>query len=240
MPFDPEQEQVVEQALEVTEVAEGQPDFNTLQVTVGEGHQMSVADLQKSYEESRSKMHQTLNTATELQNEYDRLKQETADLISFREEVEGNPALYEHIQGFYQEHGYQQPNAIDPNAQQVRSLQSELNQIKQGQQFDSLERSLGVEISDQRRNEVRQHMNARGIGDIRAAYFDIEGPNLLKNAQKQGMKEGAAMAQRGQGVPQHPTTTTPPRGVDYSKLEGDAFDNAVLAAIADGKIEDQF
>jgi hypothetical protein len=237
-PFD--QEQVVEQGLETTPVVEGQLDLNTLQVSVGEGHQMSVADLQKSYDEARGKMHTTLQSATELQNEYDRLKQETQDLVDFRNEVESNPALYEHIQGFYQEHGYQQPQAIDPNAQQVQSLQAELNQIKQGQQFDMLERQLGVEIPDQRRHEVRQHMNQRGIGDIRAAYFDIEGPNLLKSAQKQGMKEGAAMAQRGQGVPQHPQTTNPPKEVDYSKLEGDAFDNAVLAAIAETDIQGQF
>jgi hypothetical protein len=241
MPYDPTEDgQVIEQAPVETVLEPGQPDLTSIQVTVGEGHQMSVADLQKSYEESRGAMHTAMQGNREAQEQYEALKRETEDLVAFRQEVEANPALYQHIQSFYEENGAATPQAIDPQAQTVQSLQHELNQIKQGQQFDGLERTLGIEIPETRRHEVQTHMAKYGIGNIKAAYFDLEGPNLLRKAQKEGIKEGAQMAQRGQGVPQHPQTTTPPQQVDLSKLTGEAFDRAVLDAIEGAQVADSF
>lgn len=202
-------------APEVTpEVTPQAPDISTLRVRVGEGPdaEMSVADLQKSYEESRKAMSKAMQEKVELTKRY-----EWAD--TFAKDLQVNPGLRQHLESFYagqtEDSGYRPTQMQGPTRDSIKmaELETKLASFTLNNSLDELGRELkdefGLELKPEQKAQLWEDVARTNSDDVKGLYWARFGKEVVKAATKQNTKAVANKIAENSGSYANPSPVTP-------------------------------
>jgi len=216
------------QAIEETP-EEQSPDLASLEVDVG-GQTMTVDNLVKSYGESRNKMHEAIRESQEARKRLE-------DLSAARQlwdEVQEDPALFDHLRSYYNESGKSGP---DKNAQTIQRLERKLSELEIDRGIDAI-RSAGLPLDESQERELLEHMYRTGIRDAKDAYYAYFGPNLIKQERDKTLKDIAKKLKEGEGYKPPPKGKAEMPAKPVEEMSKGELDASILAAITEAMGKD--